>query len=193
MSAVIEKLLSPISLTGRAIALALMAALALGVYTAVSSIYEAGRGFERGLWQAREAEELIAANAEIARLVTAARAAEQAHSAAMAAAALSYQEKITHETHRRDRVIADLRNGALRLRDPGPATTGQNAACDPAAQTSTAAAGGDDPPAPGLSRPTAEFLVGEAARADAVAVQLAACQTVVVADRQQQQPQGDPK
>lgn len=45
-----------------------------------------------------------------------ARAKEREHAQDMAAASAKYQEDLKHEKAAKDRVIADLRSGALRLR-----------------------------------------------------------------------------
>lgn len=109
-----------------------------------------------------------------------ARATEQRHAAEMAAAAQSYIDERERGFEERDRTIADLRAGELRLRDrfqcPATGAAGRPAGVPQAG----GAAGGSHAAAPGgLSRADAEFLVRFASEADDVAGQLAACQAVV--------------
>lgn len=152
--------------------------------------YKAGETAERGRWMQRENTELIAANARIIELERSARANEWLQAQRLADASKTYQESLQHEKATHNRIVSDLRTGALRLRIE-------------LARRETAAGGtaGDSPPGPGrcdgearaeLSTAAAEFLVGLAAEADAVVHQLTACQAVVIADRQINQPQGEP-
>ena len=113
---------------------------------------------------------------------TAARDAERRHEKALDAVqnklilerALGYEE--------RDRVINDLRTGNRRLqqRFTCPATGGSGRVPETAAGPGRS----DGVGGAGLSGEDAEFLVREAARADAVARQLQACQAVIRADRE---------
>jgi len=90
------------------------------------------------------------------------RAREQAHAASLQAAT----QKAAHE---KTRLAADLQRAldSLRNRPERPASGGDvpTGAADPVACTGA-----------GLYRPDAEFLVREAARADSIRLQLAACQ-----------------
>lgn len=105
-----------------------------------------------------------------------AQARQKEHRAAAKFAAIDdkHQKEIQHVAETRERTIAGLRSGALRLR---PQFT---------CSVSEAAAGtsvGDGGEKAGLSREDAEFLVSESARADEIVVQLAACQADLKADR----------
>lgn len=79
---------------------------------------------------------------------------------------------------------AAMQIGLGLLRDPFAAGT---LSASPGSAGAIAAGTGSGHGAPGceLSQPTAEFLVGEADRADGIVRQLDACQAIVVQDRQQ--------
>lgn len=142
----------------------------------------AGHVAERSAWMERENDELRQANVEIIRLQAAARAQEQRQAELMATISITYQEQLTHETaqHRAD--IAALRAGALRLRDRAAI---KNTDCHPVPETPAAAIGRDDLPGAELSGAASEFLLVLTSRADNLARQLAACQSVIRADRAQ--------
>jgi len=89
----------------------------------------------------------------------------------------AYQKGITDGKVQLDSTLSDLRADVIRLR--------KRFSC-PAAGVSAAAAGatvGDDAEASGLQREDAEFLVRLASDADAIALQLKACQAIVENDR----------
>lgn len=93
----------------------------------------------------------------------------------------AYQKGITDGKVQLDSTLSDLRADVIRLR--------KRFSC-PAAGVSAAAASatvGDDAEASGLQREDAEFLVRLASDADAIALQLKACQAVVKSDRDGQQ------
>lgn len=117
----------------------------------------------------QRAEDQSAAAQSQARAVQAARAAERAEAAQQAAVAAQLIEDNAHALQARDRTIAALRTGHLRLRE--------RFACRvPAAP---AVPGGSDAQAAGgLQSADAEFLVRFAADADDTARQLAACQAL---------------
>lgn len=156
------------------------------VTAACAAIYFVGRADggadTNAAWQSRENTTLQKANARIVELEEDARRREATHAQDMAAAAAQYQKEKAHVEADRDRTIADLRSGALRLRIPIAAacagTVGGTAAAPGAG-----AGRSDDPTTAELSAAAAEFLVGLAAEADAVVNQLTACQAVVIADR----------
>lgn len=161
-------------------------AVAGGIVLAISTyngwLIEVGKTTERSVWQGRESAELAAANTKIIQLTTAARQAEQAHAAALTRISATYQEQLQHEKTSRDRTVADLRSGALRLRIElaRRQTAGGSATGDAGASS-----GGCDGAALGeLSDAAAEFLVDLTAEADDVVHQLTACQATLVADRQ---------
>lgn len=116
---------------------------------------------------------------ESARLQAVARDAEQAAAKRVAAADELLIKGIRNETIKRDRIIADLRAGNVRLRN-------EIAGCTAAGSvpTSNASSSGSDGAARcGLSAAHAEFLIQLAAEADYVALQLHACQEIIKSDR----------
>lgn len=115
------------------------------------------------------AEAAEAAAKATTKAVEDARAAERAQAKKQATVAAKLIEDNAHAIQARDRTIADLRAGNLRLRD--------RFACRvPAAPT--VPGGSDAPQAGGLLAADGEFLVRFAAEADEVANQLAACQAL---------------
>lgn len=93
----------------------------------------------------------------------------------------AYQKGITDGKVQLDSTLSDLRADVIRLR--------KRFSC-PAAGVPAAAASatvGDDAEASGLQREDAEFLVRLASDADAIALQLKACQAIVKSDRDGQQ------
>lgn len=113
------------------------------------------------------------------------RAKERTHNEKMAAIAAQFEQEREHALAEKDSVIADLRDGTLRLRTrlAAAAATGNLAA-----QAGASAGSGDGPEATGLRVEDAEFLVRESERADDVVRQLTACQAVIVSDRALQKP-----
>lgn len=93
----------------------------------------------------------------------------------------AYQKGITDGKVQLDSTLSDLRADVIRLR--------KRFSCTPASVQATAAGAtvGDDAEASGLQREDAEFLVRLASDADAIALQLKACQAVVKSDRDGQQ------
>ena len=93
----------------------------------------------------------------------------------------AYQKGITDAQAQLDGTLSDLRADVIRLR--------KRFSC-PAASVQATAAGApvsDDAEAGGLQREDAEFLVRLASDADAIALQLNACQAIVKSDRDGQQ------
>lgn len=163
-------------------ALGLLTALALAAKGYLEDVDE--RAFQRGvaqttaLWEKRANQELADAQAEIERLRTLKDAAARAHQAELHQAAQDYEKRRAENERSKDRFVADVRAGRVVLRDPGrtapPACpqAGGGAGSAPAAPV----AGGDDAKGGGLSGEAAEFLLGEAARANAVVDQLTLAQ-----------------
>lgn len=177
MSAILGLLLNPRFLA----AMGLAAALA-GAY-----LYVDHRAYKRGadastlLWQAREAEELAAANVEIERLNRAARDAERLQADRVAAIASQYEKDLENAKRTRDAALAAARAGTLVLRDP--ATTCQDPGARAAGAPPASAGGRDGPAGANLSPAFTDFLVDLASEADQVVAQLTACQAVILADR----------
>lgn len=108
------------------------------------------------------------------------RGLEQQHAADIAAIDQQHQQAIENEITSRDRTIADLRAGAVGLRDKFTTCQRTRGATAPAG---TSASQRDAAASIELQRADAEFLVSIASEADRVADQLRACQGVVRADR----------
>lgn len=147
--------------------------------------HDAGVTAERARNQGVQIADLKVANAKIKALEEAARANEAKHATEVAAIGAAHEADIETRRVQAEHDVAAVRAGALRLRDPGA----KPAACPGAVPSAAPAASVGDGPAPGeLSRELDEFLVSEANRADAVAIQLGACQAVVLSDRKEAAP-----
>lgn len=146
-------------------------AQAIGAVVIAATAFGAGWKVQGWRWDAslrQEAENRVAAT-------NAARAREHELANAAATIAQTLEKDKADALRKKDRIIADLRAGAIGLRLPMPV---------PDSGSPPAAAGKCDGRAAGeLPREVAEFLLGEAARADEVTKQLAACQAVLRADR----------
>ncbi|BCB28409.1 hypothetical protein SKTS_32950 [Sulfurimicrobium lacus] len=164
-------------------AVALIAAVVAAFYAYGQQQFGLGMTSERATWLARENGALTKANGRIKELEEQARTREHEHAQDMAVASAKYQEDLKHEKAAKDRVIADLRRGDLRLRIP--VTCPVPAAGDRTAALGTGPAGRDGETRAELSVEASEFLVGLASEADEVVHQLTACQAVVNADRKQ--------
>lgn len=119
----------------------------------------------------------------VADAVTKARAEEQDKAAHMAALDFKHFQGLQDEIDSKNRTIADLHAGTVRVRDnfACPAATAKGAA----AATGTSTRVGDAAGAGGLQAAHVEFLLREAGRADEAVKQLEACQAIVKQDRGQ--------
>lgn len=125
--------------------------------------------------------EQSAANAQaLANAQADVRNKEQAAAQEQAAIVATYEDKQSNAKTNTDRIIADLRSGAIRLRSDLA-----SAQCALASVSDIAAGTGkrDAACTAGLRPADAEFLIRFAARADAVARQLQAAQAIIIADR----------
>jgi hypothetical protein len=142
---------------------------------------EDGATVERSAWQGRENAELRTANGRIRELEEGARHEEAAHALALQEKSAAYERKLIDEQDLHARDIAAVRAGARKLRDPGATTRcpvrSDAAQAGPGAGERDGEAGGE------LSPAAAEFLLGEASRANAIVEQLTACQAIVIEDR----------
>ena len=143
---------------------------------------DAGHVAERTTWQTRENDELRTANDKIKKLEEDHRKAEHDHAAAVAAISTDYERKLSDANKQRASDAAAVRAGTLRLRDPNP--TGFRACGGIGLQVGTGASGRDGGTSGDLSAAASGFLLELANDADDVARQLAACQAVVVKDRE---------
>lgn len=92
-----------------------------------------------------------------------------------------YEKKLADKDAQRARDVASARAGSLRLSIPSncPHADGSSAT-----QTSGPAANGDDPARTYLPAETSASLIALADDADAIVLQLGACQAVILSDRQ---------
>ena len=158
------------------IGLALIVATGIGIHHAgevdatakTSAAYEAKIATLRAAAQALHDQE-----------VELAHAAEQKKALDIQAIEAKHIEEVAHEKEQSDRVIADMRSGALQLRKRLAATPSRVHVSYPAA----GAARCDDPAPTGLQPEDAEFFVREASRANEIVLQLKACQAVIPDDR----------
>lgn len=145
----------------------------------VGGIYTVGGKVNDAKWERRElalqqdaATKIAAANLRIINN-------EREHAKQIATIAADYEAQKDIQSRRTDAVIADLRNRNLRLSIGATCASSGNAAATTAASTGSS----DGATRAELSDTAAEFLIGEANRADAVVAQLTACQAVVASDR----------
>jgi hypothetical protein len=174
--------MSPIPIWLKWLAALLLIAAVLGiVYAYGQQQFGLGEKAERGTWLARENGQLVTANAKLKSLEEQYRTQEHDHAAALASISSQYQKELAHVKADKDRVIASLRDGSMRLRIPVAATVSANGGI--ASEVTPATTGRDGETRAELSVAAAEFLVGLASEADEVAKQLGACQAVINADR----------
>lgn len=124
---------------------------------------------------------LVAAQAEITRLNDAVRALERDNAAAITRLDKEKTDEIAKIEARKERFVADVAAGRIRLYDPGRTSgAGCPGGGGSSAPTAVAATGvGDGAGGGELSPALAGFLGGEAARADKVVVKLTTCQGIV--------------
>jgi hypothetical protein len=146
---------------------------ALMLWLAYSAAYHRGANAVQAEWDAERTANQLAADAQKAE----AAAKEAKDAAAFALLADNLRKENERAKQDADRTIADLRRGAIRLRDrftckstvPGPTTS---------------AGGSDEASQGGLLRTDQEFLLHIGAEADGVARTLQACQDILSAERQ---------
>ncbi|MBO9538740.1 lysis system i-spanin subunit Rz [Herbaspirillum sp.] len=166
------------------IIISLLIALAYAVFRYGEHEYSSGQKAENSLWQEKENATLTRANKRIKELEEQARADEAKHAKNMSAISTQYQKDLKNERLAKDRFIAAVRSGELRLYDPAAGAANSNGAGGNQTCSTDASAGGRDGATRGqLSKPASEFLLSLAGEADEVVHQLTACQAVVAADR----------
>lgn len=169
----------------KALVIVLLSGLLIGAFYAYGQQqFGLGEKAERTAWLDRDNAALNKANDRIKELEDNYRAKEREHAQDMATASAKYQEDLKHEKAAKDRAVADLRSGALRLRIPVTCPEGAGGSTTAAPGTSTT--GRDGETRAELSVQASEFFVGLTSEADEVVLQLTACQAVVIADRKQQ-------
>lgn len=133
--------------------------------------YWSGQSAERQRWQLEAAARKRDDNAAINDLQQRLRRQESAAASQLLAAENRYQKGLSDVEAEKNRIIAGYRAGAVRLSIPVKA-----AAFRPEGAAPGGSEGGADPaPRAELSDAAAGFLVGLAAEADAVAVELNRC------------------
>jgi hypothetical protein len=170
--------------------LVLLAIIAALVFGYGERRYDQGVAKDQAANLKRDNVALAKANTTIQMLQADARAKEQANAEKDAAISAQYQKELQHEKVTLDRIVTDLRTGVVRLRIQ--LARARTAPGDSAAAPGTSPGGCDGAETGELSPAASEFLVGLASEADDVTHQLTACQAVVIADRQINQPQGKP-
>jgi hypothetical protein len=177
------------------VALGLLVAAGFGVKSMVDTARTDGwsAGHKAALLEVaqRDNEELESAMERIHDLEDEVRVREAEHRDAMQAIDTKHEEDLSHVQSEKDRVIADLRSGARRLRnacrqaDAGRPAGGR----DPAAGAAGAAgerdakARGEPPAALDGADDDAAFTIGLLAEGDAAITDLTACQAIVLDDR----------
>lgn len=146
---------------------------------------EAGHIAEHDTWQTSENGELRTANDRIKTLEEGARKAEQDKAKALDAISTDYERKLSDANKQRAADAAAVRAGSLRLRDPS--STGLHACGSLPTEAATGPGQRDGGAAGELSAAASGFLLDLANEADDVARQLAACQRVVIEDRETKQ------
>ena len=121
----------------------------------------------------RDNKALVEASDKLEKAQARVAALEREDALSKAAASTKYQEDLKNVEDKKNRTIADLRAGLVRLRDPGrqhqsnPGVVPERGPGD---------SGGDGKAGAELSGETSEFLVSEATRANKIVLQLTACQ-----------------
>lgn len=160
----------------------LIGALAVALVGGSAYLYgrSDGKDIERVAWQAQKIKADADHADKLAEVTAAANTKTAAHAVSLVSISTEYQQELKNERTKKDRLIADLRAGAIRLRDPGTRySLGANAL--PTIGTSPSRCDGDA--GTEISGSTAEFLISEASHSDEITRQLTACQGIVRADR----------
>lgn len=178
----------PTGLIFKTLAILFAVAAALGALYALYSGID-GAGYRRGAaetearWQAREAVQSAAYAVELRRLSENALAATQKGASDTARAVRKLNQEKAIALAQKDADLAALRDGTLRLRDPG-VDSGCRAPGGGPSSPATTVAGGTDAGGGELSGPAAGFLLAEAARADALVGKYNAALSLLVSDRE---------
>lgn len=163
------------------------ALMIIGVFAAIYFYgvrqFTLGKEAERAVCLERDNTQLTTANLKIKSLEESYRKQEQDTARELAAISQTYQKDLKQNESEKNRVIAGLRDGTVRLSIP--VTSGSTADGSPPAATSPSASGCDANARAELSGQVAEFLVSLTSEADEVTRQLGRCQDIVRADRNQ--------
>ena len=159
------------------IGLAIAAAALAGVCYLVGR--SDGRSIERSVWAEQQNSDLREANQALDAAHTKARTQEQEAARKVAAVSSGYQKDLANANRTKDLAMAAVRaSGGLRV-----AVTSCQADSGGTPETASAAERRDGGAAAYLPESTSRNLIDLAAEADAVALQLKACQAVIRADR----------
>jgi hypothetical protein len=139
-----------------------------------------GTDSERIKWKDKESKEIVAANARIMELTGIARLVESKNAEALNEISKDYQEKLNHVSVEKEKFIASVRNGTIKLRIP----SNSKASGSSASTVTTSTSGCDGETTAELPTEVSEFLYGEATRADEITEQLNACQEIIIKDRE---------
>ena len=145
----------------------------LALLAALAWAYCRGAADRNAVWEGTLAKREARHSQELADAQAKAREVEQGWMGAYAELAGQLHQESQDVAAHRDRLLAAARSGGLRLPQACPARLPNPA---PGAPGGDAAAGGQLPGAAGAAPDLTEFLIHEAARADGIAAQLAACQ-----------------
>ena len=136
---------------------------------------------ERVAWQAKEIKATQEADKALADAQDKVNSLQAQYANNLAVISGNYQQELKNVSATKDRTIAALRAGAIRLRDPGIHYT---LSPNPLSSSTAPASGCNGQATSQLSDSASEFLVSEASRADQIAIQLQACQAVIIKDRE---------
>lgn len=154
---------------------------AIGIVIAVLIIlgsYKAGATIESARWLQRENKLQLDAAAKLKDAEDRVIAGERAHAQHIADISSDYERKLMDQSRAAAAAVSDLHNRNVRL-----SVTARTCSGNTAAETNTGTGRSDATARCELSDEAAGFLISEAKRADAVVLQLTACQAVVVEDR----------
>lgn len=133
----------------------------------------------------RDNEQLVAARAEIAKLTANKEALERTAAQRVAAIDKEGRDALKALEGKHGQFLNDLFAGRVRLPGQGRPDAGCSGGGDrPATEVAGAAGVGNGTAGAQLPAEAGRFLGTEATRANAVAVQLTACQKIVIADRE---------
>lgn len=136
-----------------------------------------GAAVERAEWQARDNAALTQANETIERLNREARAREEKNAADIAAIGAKHAQEKENLEERRRRDVTAARDGAIKLRVAGACPA--RASGSEGGPVVPATGGGDDATTAELPPTVAANLLDLVNEADAVVVQLTACQATI--------------
>lgn len=158
----------------------LFAALALGLWYAVSTVYEKGEKAERLKWEATQAKLAEDSTKAVLELKAENHALEKSRYEYAANLTASLNNRIKQNENDGNRVIDTVRTGDIKLR----VSTKSAAVCDSGASGIGASLSRDNGASGAeLSDEAAQFFITEAIRANRVVLQLTACQAQLSKDR----------